>query len=159
MRYFLLDRITSVEVGQGATALKCISLSDEALHDHFPDYPVMPGALIVEGLAQLCGFLLEVTLNQDGSRPIRRALFLQIDRMKFHAISVPGDRLEMKASVLSLMEDAARFNVEARVGEEIRASGQLTMGSVVMESPKLNAHRLETYRAWTRGLKSCPMLR
>src|SRR5262249_56251763 len=57
MRYFLVDKVTELVPGERIRGVKCVSLSDEVLHDHFPDFPVMPGALIVEAGAQLAGFL------------------------------------------------------------------------------------------------------
>ena len=57
MRWFWLDRFTEFVSGSHATAVKCVSLSEDHLHDHWPDYPVMPNTLVAEGMAQ-CGGLL-----------------------------------------------------------------------------------------------------
>ena len=51
MRFFLLDKITEYEPKKSAKGLKCITLSDPVLHDHFPGLPLLPGALIMEGVA------------------------------------------------------------------------------------------------------------
>ncbi|MEO7093710.1 MAG: 3-hydroxyacyl-[acyl-carrier-protein] dehydratase FabZ, partial [Polyangiales bacterium] len=53
MRYILLDRITTLEPPELARGVKCVSLSDDLFADHFPGHPVMPGAMILEALAQL----------------------------------------------------------------------------------------------------------
>src|SRR6478735_1714109 len=81
MRYFLLDQITSFVPNESATGIKNVSLTDQVLHDHFPDYPILPGALIVEAMAQLSGFLLE---SGDPAAP-ERAILAQIEKAKFHA--------------------------------------------------------------------------
>ena len=60
MRYYLIDKVTELSVGRRARGVKCATLTDEILHDHFPDFPMLPGALIVEAAAQLAGFLLEI---------------------------------------------------------------------------------------------------
>ena len=52
MRYYLIDKVTALTPGRSATGLKCVTLTDEVLHDHFPDHPMLPGALIVEAAAQ-----------------------------------------------------------------------------------------------------------
>ena len=78
--------------------MKCATLTDEILHDHFPDFPMLPGALIVEAAAQLAGFLLEMTFNAAGSRVVR-ALLAQIQRAKFHEPVGPGDRIEIVATI------------------------------------------------------------
>ena len=83
MRYFLIDKVTDLVVGERARGVKNITLSDEILHDHFPDYPIMPGALILEAAAQLAGFLLEMTFNKAGA-PLLRALLIQVQQAKFH---------------------------------------------------------------------------
>ena len=64
--------------GEMARGVKCVSLSDEILHDHFPDHPIMPGLLVLEAAAQLGGFLIEMSLNRE-SDPLTRALLVQID--------------------------------------------------------------------------------
>src|SRR6266478_6488900 len=55
MRYFLLDKVTSFEAGKRASGVKCVTLTEDILHDHFPDYPLLPGALLLESMSQLGG--------------------------------------------------------------------------------------------------------
>jgi 3-hydroxyacyl-[acyl-carrier-protein] dehydratase len=95
MRYFLVDKVTAYTPGESASGVKSVTLSDEILHDHFPDYPILPGALIVEALAQLGGFALEI----DSARPKERAILTQIERAKFHAPVGPGDQLRLEVRV------------------------------------------------------------
>lgn len=159
MRYFLLDKILSIEVGREAVGLKCVTLTDDVLHDHFPDLPILPGALITEGLAQLAGFLLESTFNRDETRPPRRAILVQIDKMKFHHPSGPGDTLTLRVSVDSFLEDAAQVAVEACVGEQKRARGKLTFAMIEVDSPRISAQRRDIYKIWTRELSNPPAFR
>ena len=58
MRYYLVDRILEMEPGVRAVGVKCITLSDDLLNEHFPGNPVFPGVLLLEGLAQTAGRLL-----------------------------------------------------------------------------------------------------
>ena len=159
MRYFLLDKITSIEPGKSGTGVKCITYSDEVLHDHFPDYPIMPGALITEGMAQLAGFLLETTFNREDGGELRRAVLAQIEKMKFYKTSGPGDRLELSAVIESSLEDAVQVTVQASAEGELRVKGRLTFAMLKIDSTRVTQQRLELYKVWTRDLKNCPALR
>ena len=64
MRFFLIDRIDKWEVGVSAQATKNVTLSEDFFDDHFPRRPVMPGVLMIEGMAQLSGLLLEASLGR-----------------------------------------------------------------------------------------------
>ena len=71
MRYLLLDRITALDPPERATGIKCCALSEDYLEHHFPGHPVMPGALMIEALAQLGGVELEalaVQTREDSGR-------------------------------------------------------------------------------------------
>src|SRR5438552_18124655 len=111
MRYYLVDKVTELVVSERARGVKCVSLTDEILHDHFPDYPMLPGALIVEGAAQLAGFLLEMSFNGDG-RPLVRALLVQILRAKFHEPVGPGDQIEISVKIDSTREESAQVDFD-----------------------------------------------
>jgi len=65
MRFFLIDKINEWNVGKTAKAVKNIALSEDFFDDHFPRRPVMPGVLIIEGMAQLSGLLLEASLKEQ----------------------------------------------------------------------------------------------
>ncbi|MFP5490227.1 MAG: 3-hydroxyacyl-ACP dehydratase FabZ family protein [Bacteriovoracia bacterium] len=159
MRYFLFDVIKELKLGETIKARKCVTLTDEVLHDHFPDIPIFPGALIIEGLAQVAGFLLETTHNQDASRPVRRAVLSTVDKMKFKIPSRPGDALDYFAKIDSLIDETAMLSVEARCGDEIRVQGRLMMTLLEVESNALTAQRLQIYKIWSRELQPCPILR
>ena len=155
MRYFLLDRVTGLEPEKKrATGIKCISLSDEVLHDHFQDYPIYPGTLLVEGLAQLAGLLLEVGFNEKTLA--LHSVLMQIDKMKFFKPSVPGDRLEYEAQIVSQLEDAARVDVQATSEGERRVRGRLNFAMVRMGSEALRKQRRDIYRIWVKGLPWIP---
>src|SRR3954471_6511212 len=105
MRYLLLDRIVELAPPSRARAVKCVSLADDVFADHFPGHPVMPGALIVEALAQLGGVLLVATVRRQGpGGDERHALLTIIERAKFRRLVRPGDRLLLEARVLRASE-------------------------------------------------------
>lgn len=158
MRYFLIDRVTELVVGQKACGLKCVSLSDPVLHDHFPDYPTMPGALIVEAAAQLAGFLIEMTVNCE-EKPVRRALLAQIDLAKFHDRVGPGNTMEITTTVAQIRDPSAQIIAEVRVGDKKVARAKLTFMLQAIESDRVNEQRRYIYALWTRDLKlSTPIL-
>lgn len=160
MRYFLIDKIVNYEKNQKVSAIKAVTLTDPILHDHFPDYPIYPGALILEGVAQAAGFLLETTFNQNDDN-IRRAVFVQADKYKITIPTEPGEVLRYEITLLSTLEDAGRvsFEVKSHLNNEIRAKGLLTFKMMDINSPNVTKQRLDIYKIWTRGLENCPTLR
>lgn len=156
MRYFLLDKITAFEPGKRACAVKCVSLTDEILHDHFPDHPILPGALLIEAMSQLGGFLVELSFHTDGRGPVRRAVLAQIKDAKFHRGCQPGDRIELEALLESQLEGAARVTAIASVEGTRVAHGELTFMLREVDSPRLHQQRRDIYRLWTRDLNPAP---
>ena len=93
MRFILVDRIDELKIGSWAKGVKCISQTNEIFEQHFPGYPLMPGSLIMEGLAQLSGVLFEYSLMQLGHTHKRPVLTL-VNKMKFRRCATPGDKLD-----------------------------------------------------------------
>jgi 3-hydroxyacyl-[acyl-carrier-protein] dehydratase len=115
MRYLLLDRITVLEPPELGRAVKSVSLSDDVFVDHFPGHPVMPGALMVESLAQLGGVLLEAAVRKQGSSRELHAILTIIERAKFRRMVKPGDRLLLEATVVRASEDGGQVRGVVRV--------------------------------------------
>jgi glutamate-1-semialdehyde aminotransferase len=82
MSFFLIDGITRWEVGSVAEALKNVAMSEDFFNDHFPRRPVMPGTLMIEGMALLAGLLLEASLKARHDRDAK-AILTVIERTKF----------------------------------------------------------------------------
>jgi len=149
VRYFLVDKITSFVPNESATGVKNVSLTDEVLHDHFPDYPILPGALIVEAMAQLAGFLLE---SGRADAP-ERAILAQIEKAKFHAPAEPGDQILLKVTLAQRLDAAAQVEAEAHVGERCIARARLTFMLRAIDSARVTEQRAMLYRIWTRELR------
>jgi 3-hydroxyacyl-[acyl-carrier-protein] dehydratase len=151
MRYFLLDRIIEIIPGTRARGIKCVTLSDEVMHDHFPDYPIFPGVLMIEAAAQLAGFLLETSQPEDRVVPLR-AVLAQIQRAKFHRPARPGDAVELTAEIQSSLDTAAQLEVRAEIGAELAMRGTLTFMLKAIDSQRVHEQRRYLYRLWTRAL-------
>jgi 3-hydroxyacyl-[acyl-carrier-protein] dehydratase len=160
MRYFLIDKITHVTLGEKVSALKAITLTDPILHDHFPDYPIFPGTLILEGVAQAAGFLLETTFNQKEA-PIKRAVLVQVEKYKIYGPTGPAEVLQYECHIGSLLEDAGRVSFEVKEANSgtLRAKGIIIFQMMSIDSANVSKQRIDIYKIWTKGLENCPQLR
>ena len=161
MRFILVDRVTELVAGERARGVKCVTMSEDFLADHFPGYAIMPGVLLLESLAQLGGLLAECSAKlrdaEPGAEPregvrVRRAILAQIDKAKFERMVVPGDRVELCAHMEQAMEGAARVRAEATVEGERAARAVLTFALREVPIERVHAERRALYEQWTRAL-------
>jgi 3-hydroxymyristoyl/3-hydroxydecanoyl-(acyl carrier protein) dehydratase len=150
MRYFLLDRILTLRPPESATAVKCVSLADDVFSDHFPGHPVMPGALLIEGMAQLGGVLVEATMRARGHDHLH-SLLTMVDRAKFRELVRPGDRVELEAIGLAAREEGGQVRGLARVEGKMVAEAELTFALFQVTNPKLIQRRREALQIWLGG--------
>jgi 3-hydroxymyristoyl/3-hydroxydecanoyl-(acyl carrier protein) dehydratase len=155
VRYVLLDRITVLAPPELARGIKCVSLADDLFVDHFPGHPVMPGAMILESMAQLAGVLLEATLRERGRTDLH-ALLTMVDRCKFRHLVRPGDRLELEAHVLAATEDGGQAQAVAKVDDKVAAEAQLTFAFAHVTNPVVLARRREVLNIWLTGSAEQP---
>ena len=121
MRYLLIDRIEYLEVNKSIRALKSVALSEDVFHDHFFGYPVMPGALLIESLAQAGTALLEYSADFK-----KKALLVMVGEAKFRKMVRPGDQLSVNGTLLSVSERSAQMDGEIRVAEKLVMNARLT---------------------------------
>ena len=120
MRWFWIDHFTEFVSGQRATALKCVSLGEDHLHDHLPGYPIMPSSLVIEGLAQAGGLLVS---EHYGFKEL--VVLGKVSRANFHGHVRPGQMLAYRIEVDSLRPDGAAVIATAHVGGRLHAESQL----------------------------------
>ncbi len=152
MRFFLIDKITEWDVGVRAAGIKNVTLSEDFFADHFPKYPIMPGVLILEALAQLSGLLLEASVEKESGRKIKALLSL-VERAKFRQVARPGDTLELSARILSLREEAGKVAVTARTAGKTVAESEMMFVWTALDDPDLEAQRRQMLEFWMRDLR------
>jgi 3-hydroxyacyl-[acyl-carrier-protein] dehydratase len=155
MRFFLIDRITRWEVGARAEATKNVALSEDFFDDHFPRRPVMPGVLILEGMAQLSGLLLEASLRAKCGKDAKAVLTV-LERTKFRDMVRPGDTLTYRAQVVSVNETGGKARVEAvRDGRPVTET-EMVFAFKYVDDPKLDEKRRALMDVWMAGIQESP---
>ena len=122
--FLLVDRVVELTPGESIVAYKNVTVNEPFFNGHFPDHPVMPGVLIVEAMAQAAGILGFKTMDktpQDGSI----YYFVGADNLRFKRPVVPGDRLQLEATVLSEKRGIWKFQVKATVEGETVSSATI----------------------------------
>ncbi len=142
MRFVMLDRILSLEPGRKGTALKNIAMSEDFFDDHFPLKPIMPGVLILEGLAQLSGLVLEEGMRQDHGRKVK-ALMSIVEKAKFRSPARPGDQLEYDAEVVSANDMGGKVTARAMKDQTLVAECSLVFTFHEFDNPRLEARQAE----------------
>jgi 3-hydroxyacyl-[acyl-carrier-protein] dehydratase len=125
MRFSQLDRITSLEVGKSISAIKCLSLSEEYLQDHFPRFPVMPGVLMLEAMFQASMWLVRATDKFKFSTVVLK----QGKSLKYQGFVQPGDSLEVHAEIKKVTGSETNLKVAGIVNGKQATSGRLVVES------------------------------
>ena len=150
MRFFLLDKITRWDVGVAAEGLKSVALSEDFFDNHFPRRPVMPGVLILEGMAQLSGLLLEAGLQRQYSKNAKAVLTV-LERTKFRALVKPGDTLVYRTEVTSLNEAGGKVKATASCGQTVVTSTQMVFAFKYVDDPLLDEKRRRLLELWLQA--------
>jgi len=125
--FLLVDRVTTLEEGKYIEAYKNVSISEPVFQGHFPDHPIYPGVMIVEGMAQAGGVLAfksASTEEQDAAKD-KVVYFMSIDKCKFRNPVVPGDRLVYKLNVLKHRGAIWQLDAKAYVDDKLVAEAEL----------------------------------
>ena len=115
--FMLIDRITAFESGKSLIAIKNITMNEPQFTGHFPDFPVMPGVLVIEAMAQACGAL--AILTEGGRDPDEVYFFAGIVDARFKRQVIPGDRLVFEIELLQSKRGIGKFKAVAKVDGEL----------------------------------------
>jgi 3-hydroxyacyl-[acyl-carrier-protein] dehydratase len=123
--FLMVDRIVNVDGDNSAVGIKAVTANEPHFQGHFPGQPVMPGVLLVEGIAQTAGAICSAFMTRGGHTP-RAVYFMSIDEAKFRRPVVPGVIVEFHVRKLRHRGDVWKFSGEARVDGQKVAEAMIT---------------------------------
>ena len=127
--FVMVDRIIEINSDESGIGIKNVTMNEPQFLGHFPDNPVMPGVLLIEGMAQTAAVLV---LRQIQLRETRSLFLLTIDKAKFRKPAVPGDRIEYHVRKSANRRNMWWFRAEAKVGSELIAEAEV--GAMIAEA-------------------------
>jgi 3-hydroxyacyl-[acyl-carrier-protein] dehydratase len=121
--FLLIDRIIAIRGDESAIGIKNVTYNEPFFQGHFPGNPVMPGVLILEGMAQTGGAVCNLMLRKDASTST--VYFLTVDKAKFRRPVVPGDVVEYHMTKITRRKSMWWFRGEAKVAGDLVAEAVL----------------------------------
>lgn len=152
MRFHLIDRIEEVCYDKYITGVKCITLADDVFNEHFPGYPIFPGTLILEGMAQLGGSFFELIMN-DKKMKLKRSVLVIVREAKFKKPAVPGDKILFRSDLLDMQDEYGAAKVKATIDGETCAEAELLFSFVDVPNETLQKSRQEMYDICMKNAK------
>jgi 3-hydroxyacyl-[acyl-carrier-protein] dehydratase len=127
--FVMIDRIVDIQGEDSGVGIKNVTFNEPQFVGHFPDNPVMPGVLLIEGMAQTAGVLC---LRQMRATAKPRVMyFLTIDKAKFRKPAVPGDTIEYHVNKIAHRRNMWWYRAEAKVGDVLIAEAEV--GAIITE--------------------------
>ena len=125
--FLLVDRITALTPGESIEGFKNITIGEQIFQGHFPDHPIYPGVMIIEGMAQAGGVLAFKSMDAEGQENTKEKVvyFMSIDNAKFRSPVRPGDKLVYKLTVLKHRGNIWVLDGKAYVDDKLVAEAEL----------------------------------
>jgi len=142
--FLLVDRIIEMDGDNSAIGIKNVTFNEPHFQGHFPAVPVMPGVLLIEGMAQTAGALCVGNLGEQSVTPPPLVYFMTIDKARFRRPVVPGDVVHYHVKKIRNRGTVWRFRCEARVSGELAAEAEISAMIVDPELAAAAAGRSET---------------
>ena len=121
--FLLVDRVTEFVTNERIKAINNVTVNEPFFMGHFEQYPVLPGVLIIEALAQAAGIL---SIRSEGERPENELyFFVGIDNARFKRQVVPGDQLTLEVEQLTMKRGIAKYNARALVDGQVACEAQI----------------------------------
>jgi len=124
--FLLVDKILELEPGKRAVGIKNVTANEPFFQGHFPNYPITPGVLIVEALAQTAGIAVAVQEENKG----KLGVFAGIESIKFKYQVQPGDTLQLEAEILMAKMGVVKAKVKATVDGNVAAEGEIKFAMI-----------------------------
>jgi 3-hydroxyacyl-[acyl-carrier-protein] dehydratase len=121
--FLMIDRVVGMVGDQRAIGIKNVSINEPQFQGHFPENPVFPGVLMIEGMAQTGGVLCIV--SQGAQQKPQSVYFLTVDKAKFRKPVLPGDTIEYHMTKIAQRKSMWWFRGEARVGGQLVAEAEV----------------------------------
>ena len=131
--FLLIDRIVEMEPKTRIVAIKNVTANEPQFTGHFPDYPIMPGVMTIEAMAQAGGALL---LTEIPDRDDKLMVFTGIDEARFRKAIVPGDQLRIEVTVINWRSRAVKMQGVCTVDGKVAAEATITCQLVPRPSKK-----------------------
>lgn len=138
--FLLIDRIVEFEAARRLVAIKNVTINEPFFQGHFPGYPIMPGVLVVEAMAQAGGIII---MHETPDREHKLVVFTGIERAKFRRPVKPGDQLRIEVEVLSFRPRAGRIEGRAFVDGKLACEATLTCQVVPRSRETKNSEPVE----------------
>ena len=123
MYFSLIDRIESLEPGKSVVATKSLSMAEEYLKDHFPNFPVMPGVLMLEALTQASAWLIRVSDGFTHSMVVLK----EAKNVKYGKFVQPGQTIRITSTIVEQTENLTTLKAEGNVDGQVNLRAQLTL--------------------------------
>jgi 3-hydroxyacyl-[acyl-carrier-protein] dehydratase len=127
--FVMVDRVIDIRGDESGVGIKNVTINEPQFLGHFPDFPVMPGVLVIEGMAQTAAVLV---LRLAQLREAHSMFLITIDKAKFRKPAVPGDRLEYHVRKVAHRRTMWWYQTEARVDGAVVAQAEL--GAMIGEA-------------------------
>ena len=145
--FLLIDRVIEITARERIVAVKNVTANEPFFMGHFPGFPIMPGVLIIEAIAQAGGALL---LKDIGDREGKLMVFTGIERARFRKPVLPGDQLRIEVNVLAWRRTAVRMEGKAYVGAKLAC--EAVVSCQLIDRPGTSAGQEATQPAEAEGI-------
>jgi 3-hydroxyacyl-[acyl-carrier-protein] dehydratase len=125
--FLLVDRVEDIDYGKTIHAIKNVTVNEPCFTGHFPEYPVMPGVLIMEAMAQAAAILTFASATEEETLQAADDLYLfaAIDNARFKRPVSPGDRLDLYAEIIASKRGIYKYKAVAKVDGQLVAEADL----------------------------------